>query len=264
MSDPFLRLLCFLVILGMMLAWEWLAPLRDATLPRRVRWTANFGLSAINSVLVQLVVRSATPLAALGAEWYGIGLFNSINAPVWVAMIGSFVLLDLVIYFQHRLFHYHPLLWRLHRMHHADTHLDTTSGLRFHPLEAVVSLLIKGVAVVALGAPALAVLIFEIVLNGSSLFNHGNVQLPSKLDRILRWVVVTPDMHRVHHSLDGTEVNRNFGFNLPWWDRLFGTYKAQPDAGHMNMTIGLDRYRAENEQGLGPLLVQPFGRNGNS
>ena len=187
------------------------------------------------------------------------GAFSTLLAlPAWVGVVASVVLLDLAIYFQHVLFHAVPVLWRLHRMHHADLDFDVTTGLRFHPIEILLSMVIKLAVVAALGAPALAVLIFEVLLNATSMFNHGNVRIPAGLDRVLRWVVVTPDMHRVHHSILSRETNSNFGFNLPWWDRLFGTYRAQPAAGHEGMTIGIEQFRDPRELRLDRMLLQPF------
>ena len=185
----------------------------------------------------------------------GWGLFNILPLPAWLAIPAAVLLLDLTIYGQHVAFHAVPLLWRLHRMHHADLEFDVTTGLRFHPGEILLSMAIKFAAVAVLGAPPLAVLIFEILLNATSLFNHGNVRLPLGLDRILRLIVVTPDMHRVHHSIDRRETDSNFGFNVPWWDRLFGTYRAQPALGHERMTIGIDKFRDPRELRLDRMLV---------
>jgi sterol desaturase/sphingolipid hydroxylase (fatty acid hydroxylase superfamily) len=168
------------------------------------------------------------------------------------------ILLDLTIYLQHVLFHAVPVLWRLHRMHHADLEFDVTTGVRFHPFEILLSMVIKLVVVAALGAPALAVLVFEVLLNATSMFNHGNVRLPAALDRLMRWIIVTPEMHRVHHSIAPRETNSNFGFNLPWWDRWFGTYRAEPAAGHENMTIGIEQFRDPRELRLDRMLAQPF------
>jgi sterol desaturase/sphingolipid hydroxylase (fatty acid hydroxylase superfamily) len=173
-------------------------------------------------------------------------------------VVASVVILDLAIYLQHVLFHAVPALWRLHRMHHADLEFDVSTGLRFHPIEILLSMLIKFAVIGALGAPALSVLIFEVLLNATSMFNHGNVRIPLGFDRVLRWLVVTPDMHRVHHSILARETNSNFGFNLPWWDRLFGTYRAQPAAGHEAMTIGIEQFRDPRELGLDRMLIQPF------
>jgi sterol desaturase/sphingolipid hydroxylase (fatty acid hydroxylase superfamily) len=170
----------------------------------------------------------------------------------------SVIVLDLAIYLQHVLFHAVPALWRLHRMHHADLEIDVSTGLRFHPIEILLSMLIKFAVVAALGAPALAVLIFEILLNATSMFNHANVRILPRIDRVLRWLVVTPDMHRIHHSILARETNSNFGFNLPWWDRVFGTYRAQPTAGHEAMTIGIEQFRDSRELGLDRMVFQPF------
>jgi sterol desaturase/sphingolipid hydroxylase (fatty acid hydroxylase superfamily) len=170
------------------------------------------------------------------------------------------VVLDMAIYFQHRLFHAVPVLWRLHRMHHADLDLDVTTGARFHPLEILLSMAIKVAVVIALGAPAVAVVLFEILLNASSMFNHANLRLPLAVDGALRWLIVTPDVHRVHHSVIRAETDSNFGFSLSWWDRLFGTWRAQPEKGHDGMTIGLPVFRNPEQLRLDRMLVQPFLR----
>jgi len=193
------------------------------------------------------------------AQSHGWGVFNLLAVPAWVATPAAVILLDLVIYGQHVMFHAVPVLWRLHRMHHADLEFDVTTGLRFHPVEILLSMAIKLAAIMAFGAPPLAVLIFEVLLNATSLFNHANIRVP--LDRLLRLVVVTPDMHRVHHSIERRETDSNFGFNLPWWDRLFGTYRAQPALGHQGMTIGIDRFRDPRELRLDRMLWQPFRRD---
>ncbi|MEQ8733866.1 MAG: sterol desaturase family protein [Rhodospirillaceae bacterium] len=260
LHDPILRPALFGVFLVLFIIWESLQPKRDRTFARLARWTGNLGLIVVGSVVVRLILPIAPVGAALWAHQNGVGVFNTVPMPVpmWVAGALSFLLLDLLIYGQHRLFHKVPLLWRLHRMHHTDIDLDVTSGLRFHPLEILLSLIIKVIAVVILGAPALAVLVFEIVLNATSMFNHANLALPQRLDSVLRRIVVTPDMHRVHHSIDSSETDSNFGFNLPWWDRLFGTYVEQPAAGHAAMTLGLPIFRDIKSVGLWNLLVQPF------
>lgn len=195
---------------------------------------------------------------ALLAESHGWGLFRSLNLPAWVELVFGFVLLDLAIYIQHRIFHYVPVLWRLHGMHHADLDVDITTGARFHPVEILLSLGIKFVVIVALGAPVLSVLLFEVLLNATSMFNHSNVRIPALVERVLRWVVVTPDMHRVHHSILRHETDSNFGFNFPWWDRLFRTYRPQPEAGHDGMTLGIDSFRDPRELRLDRMLTQPF------
>jgi sterol desaturase/sphingolipid hydroxylase (fatty acid hydroxylase superfamily) len=241
-----------------MAAWEHLAPRRRQEVPRLVRWPNNLGIVVVDTLLVRLIFPTAAVGLALVAEAQGWGLFNALAAPWWVAVIGSLIVLDLAIYLQHVLFHAVPAFWRLHRVHHADLEFDVTTGLRFHPVEILLSMGIKLAVVVALGPPAVAVLIFEVVLNATSMFNHGNVRLPAHVDRVLRWVVVTPDMHRVHHSVRPDETNSNFGFNLPWWDRLLGTYRAQPADGHEGMTIGIEQFRQARELWLDRMLIQPL------
>jgi len=253
-----IRFGAFVGIFAVMAAWEVLAPRRPQRIGRLRRWPANLGIVALDSVLVRLLMPTAAVGVALFAETHHWGLLHVLQAPAWLALIGSMLLLDLAIYLQHVLFHAVPGLWRLHRMHHTDLEFDVTTGARFHPLEILLSLAIKLGVIAALGAPALAVLIFEVVLNATSMFNHGNVGLPQRLDDMLRWLVVTPDMHRVHHSSIPHETNSNFGFNLPWWDRLFGTYLAQPQDGQLGMTIGINQFRDPRELRLDRMLWQPF------
>jgi sterol desaturase/sphingolipid hydroxylase (fatty acid hydroxylase superfamily) len=257
-NEPCVRFIIFGAVLAAMLAWELAAPRRKHQLGRTSRWPGNLGIVVLDTLLVRLVFPLGAIAVALAVEQRGWGLFNAIDVPSWVVVPASFILLDLAIYFQHVLFHAVPALWRLHRMHHADLEFDVTTGVRFHPVEILLSMGIKLGVVTAIGAPALAVLIFEVLLNATSMFNHGNVALPAGLDRILRWVVVTPEMHRVHHSIKAWETNSNFGFNLPWWDRLFGTYRAQPEGGHLGMTIGIAQFRDPAEQRLDRMLTQPF------
>jgi len=256
--EPLIRLGSFAGIFAAMALWELLAPRRRQAIGRSRRWPSNLGIVALNTLLVRLVFPVAAVGVALLAETRGWGLFRVLPAPASLAVIASVILLDLAIYFQHVLFHAVPVLWRLHRMHHADLEFDVSTGARFHPFEIVLSMVIKLGVVVALGAPAVAVLIFEVLLNATSMFNHGNVRIPMQLDRALRCVLVTPDMHRVHHSVAPRETNSNFGFNLPWWDRLFGTYRAQPAAGHEGMTIGIEQFREPRELRLDRMLTQPF------
>jgi sterol desaturase/sphingolipid hydroxylase (fatty acid hydroxylase superfamily) len=257
-AEPILRLGFFLGILLVMALWEALAPRRPQEIRRLRRWPNNLGLVVLDTLIVRLLF----PLAGVGmaflAQSKGWGLFNIAPLPAWLAIPAAVLLLDLTIYGQHVSFHAVPMLWRLHRMHHADLEFDVTTGLRFHPGEILLSMAIKLAAVAVIGAPPLAVLIFEILLNATSLFNHGNVRLPFGLDRFLRIIVVTPDMHRVHHSIDRQETDSNFGFNLPWWDRLFGTYRAQPASGHERMTIGIDKFRDPRELRLDRMLWQPL------
>ncbi|MGH8428817.1 MAG: sterol desaturase family protein [Solimonas sp.] len=257
-NELIIRLAFFLGVLGLVAGWEAIAPRRHNTLKRRTRWPSNLGIVALNTALVRLLFPAAAVGTAMLAEARGWGLFQALETPTWLAIAASVILLDLAVYLQHVLFHAVPVLWRLHRMHHADLEFDVTTGLRFHPIEILLSIAIKLGVVAALGTPAVAVLTFEVLLNATSMFNHGNVRLPSGIDRVLRWIVVTPEMHRVHHSIIPRETNSNFGFNLPWWDRLFGTYRAQPEAGHEGMTIGIAQFRDPRELRLDRMLLQPF------
>jgi len=256
--ELFIRLAAFGAVLAAMVVWELLAPLRHQRIGRLARWPSNFGVVALDALVVRLLLPIGAVALALLAEARGWGLFNALGLPAWAAIPLGIIVLDLAIYLQHVLFHAVPALWRLHRMHHADLEFDVTTGVRFHPIEILLSMAIKLGVVAALGAPAVAVLVFEVLLNATSMFNHANVRLPGGLDRALRWVVVTPDMHRVHHSIRPRETNSNFGFNLPWWDRLFGTYRAQPEAGHLAMVIGIDQFRDARELRLDHMLTQPF------
>jgi sterol desaturase/sphingolipid hydroxylase (fatty acid hydroxylase superfamily) len=256
--EPWIRLAAFAGVFAAMALWELLAPRRRQVVARRRRWPGNIGVVVIDTLLLRLIFPTAAVGVALVAQVGGWGLLPALNAPSWLALIIAVVVLDLAIYLQHVLFHAVPALWRLHRMHHADLEIDVTTGARFHPIEILLSMAIKLGVVAALGAPAVAVLIFEVLLNATSMFNHGNVRLPRRLDRVLRWLVVTPDMHRVHHSILPHETNSNFGFNLPWWDRVFGTYRAQPQAGHEAMTIGIEQFRDHRELRLDRMLMQPF------
>jgi sterol desaturase/sphingolipid hydroxylase (fatty acid hydroxylase superfamily) len=257
-SSEILRLAAFAGVLVGMALWELVTPRRKQRIARTARWPSNIAVVVLDTFLVRLVFPIGAIALALLAEARGWGLFKALGLPAWVAVPVGVVLLDLAIYLQHVLFHAVPALWRFHRMHHADLEFDVTTGVRFHPIEILLSMAIKLVVVLALGTPALAVLSFEILLNATSLFNHGNVELPARFDRALRWVMVTPDMHRVHHSIAARETNSNYGFNLPWWDRLFGTYRAQPEAGHLAMTIGIEQFRDPREQRLDHMLTQPF------
>lgn len=257
-AEPTIRLAAFLGVLGAMALWEVAAPRRRRQVPRVIRWSNNVALVALDTAIVRL----AFPVLAVGlaslAQERGWGILNNIDVPAWLAVVVSIVLLDLVIYLQHVMFHAVPALWRLHRMHHADLDFDATTALRFHPLEILISMGVKLAAVAVLGPPALAVLLFEVILNATALFNHANIGLPAPLDRALRWVIVTPDMHRVHHSVDPRETNANYGFNLPWWDRLLGTYVAQPAKGHEGMDIGIEQFRTQRDLWLDRMLVQPW------
>lgn len=246
-----------------MALWEIFAPRRELRTAKGRRWWINLAIVVADTVLVRIVFPFTAVQTAQFAETNGWGLFNLIDAPYVVALIASVVILDFVIYLQHVMFHAVPMFWRFHMVHHADLDLDVTSGLRFHPVEIVLSMGLKIAVIAALGPPFIAVIIFEVLLNGTAMFNHSNVRLPLAFDRVLRLFIVTPDMHRVHHSIDTEESNSNFGFNLSLWDRVCGTYKAQPDAGHDDMTIGLSTYRDEKQLGLSRVLALPFtGKTG--
>ena len=257
-AEPEIRLTAFLGVLAAMALWEIAAPRRRRDVPRVIRWTNNLALVIVDTVILRLTFPIlAVGLAVMGED-RGWGLFNNLDIPVWAAALVSMLLLDLAIYLQHVMFHAVPALWRLHRMHHADLDFDATTGLRFHPVEIVISMAIKLAVVAALGPPAFAVLLFEVILNATALFNHANINLPVSIDRWLRWVLVTPDMHRVHHSVDPRETNSNYGFNLPWWDRLLGTYVAQPARGHTEMQIGIEQFRTKRDLWIDRMLVQPI------
>ncbi len=234
-----IRLAAFLTLLVVIGLWETLFPRRPWQTPRAVRWLNHLALAALNNALVRLLFPAALVGVAAFGESRQWGLLHLTALPLGWRLALAVIALDLVIYLQHVLFHALPLLWRLHRVHHADRDFDVTTGIRFHPLEILLSLGVKSGAVLLIGAPVAGVIVFEVLLNATAMFNHGNIRLPRRLDRVLRWLVVTPDMHRVHHSVAEDEANCNFGFNLPWWDRLLGTYRAQPRRGHRRMTIGI-------------------------
>ena len=259
--EPWVRLGGFgAVFLAVVLAERW-APRRRAGTATAPRWVANLGLVVVDSVMLRLLAAASAVGTALAVEAQGWGVFNQLPWPAWCEGLAAVVMLDFAIYLQHVLFHAVPLLWRFHRVHHSDRDFDVTTGVRFHPVEVLLSVIYKMAVVVVLGVPAVAVLAFEAILNATSLFNHGNVFLPLGADRVLRGFLVTPDMHRVHHSPVRAETNSNFGFNLPWWDRLFGTYRAQPTTGHDAMAIGLDDVRQPDRWPFLGLLAMPFWRH---
>jgi len=254
-----IRLGFFFGVLAVMALWEVAAPRRPAPLGRRARWPSNLGIVALNTLLLRLLLPVTAVGLALVGEREGWGLLHQVPLPAWLALLVAVVALDLVVYLQHVMFHAVPLLWRLHRVHHADLHFDVTTGARFHPIEILLSMLIKLAAILVIGPPAEAVVVFEVLLNATAMFNHGNVRLPAAVDRWLRWLVVTPDMHRLHHSVEDDETNSNFGFNLPWWDRLLGTYRAQPRGGHDGMAIGIRGWRDPRQvERLPGMLTLPF------
>ena len=258
-----IRLGVFCGILLLMAAWELVAPRRQLRVGKTPRWFSNLGLMAINSLLIRLFVPISLTGVALFAKPHGWGLLNLVSLPAWLSVVTCVIALDLAVYLQHVMFHAIPLLWRLHMVHHADLDFDVSTGVRFHTIEIAISFGIKAAAILLLGASALGVLIFEIMLNATAMFNHSNIRLPGLLDRLLRLVIVTPDMHRVHHSVVKNETNSNFGFNLPWWDLLLGTYRDQPAQGHTQMAIGLAQCRDERVDRLPWMLISPFrGKTG--
>ena len=253
------RLGFFIGVLAAIGGWELVAPRRTTTVSKLIRWSNNLGLVFLNTLILRLLFPAAATGIAVLAQQRGWGLFNSFAAPLPLATLISIVMLDGIIYLQHVMLHAVPVLWRLHRVHHADPEYDVTTGTRFHPLEIVLSMLIKFAAIILLGAPVVSVVVFEVILNATAMFNHGNIKLPGNIDRALRLLVVTPDMHRVHHSVENDETNSNFGFSLSWWDRLFGTYRDQPRAGHTDMTIGIRKYREPRQiTWLPGMLMLPF------
>ncbi|WP_260258432.1 sterol desaturase family protein [Vibrio intestinalis] len=253
-----IRLSVFLVVLLGCAIWEWMTPRKALTQSKWQRWLNNLGLVGLNSLFLALLMPLLAIEAAIAAEKMQFGLLNHVNLPLALEILIAVALLDLAIYWQHLLFHRVPVLWRLHRMHHADQDIDVTTGARFHPIEIVLSMWIKIGVVMLLGINPISVLVFEIVLNASAMFNHSNAKLPLGLDHWLRKLIVTPDMHRVHHSVEVKETHSNFGFFLSVWDRLFSTYIAQPKAGHEKAVIGLPYFHTAREQWLDRMLTQPF------
>jgi len=252
------RLGIFATVFAALAVWELLAPKRELSIGRLKRWPSNFGVLVVDALLVRLLIPTAAVGAAVAAAGNGWGLFNWLQLRLSVGAVLGFLILDFVIWAQHWTFHHVPLLWRLHRMHHADLDIDVTTGVRFHPIEILISLLIKIAVIVAFGIPPVGVFVFEVMLNATSMFNHSNARMPAWLDRVLRLFVVTPDMHRVHHSVHRAEHDSNYGFNLSWWDHLFRSYTGQPAEGHVAMRIGLPVFREPGEQRLVSLLAQPL------
>lgn len=258
-SEVAVRLGIFLAVFAVMLVWERYLPRRRLSVSRPYRWAGNLGLMAINTLLLRLLFPAAAVGLAYSAQNLQWGLFNRVDLPYWFEVAAALLMLDLGIYFQHRLMHRVPLLWRLHRVHHADLDIDLTTGSRFHSIEILLSILYKWLLILLLGPALFAVLVFEVVLNGMAVFNHANVRLPARVDEVLRVLLVTPDMHRVHHSILMRETNSNYGFNLSVWDRAFKTYIAEPDRGHDGMTIGLAEFRDPRQvDGLPGMLALPF------
>ena len=261
--EPVIRLGAFFGTFALVAIWEAVAPRRVRLVPRRTRWLHNLALVVLNSLLLRVLFPVAAVEFAVLAAGRGWGLLNAIEVPFWWQLALSVIALDFAIYLQHVLFHAVPLLWRVHRIHHADPDIDVTTGARFHPIEIVLSMTIKFAAIALLGTPAAAVLVFEVLLNAAATFNHANLRLPESVDRFLRWMLVTPDMHRIHHSIEAFEANSNFGFNLPWWDRVFGTYRAHAHLPQESMAIGVAGITgSENAIKLSGLLIIPFAEAG--
>ncbi len=257
-AEVLIRLSGFVIVFGLMASWEMFSPRRRLATSRARRWFANLSVVVLNTLLIRLLFAAgAVGVASLAAE-RNLGLLNAFSWPMWFEMVLAVAVLDFVLYLQHVMFHAIPVFWRFHMMHHADLDCDVSTGVRFHPVEVMLSTFIKLAAVVLVGPTPAAVITFEVLLNATSMFNHGNVRLPAAMDRALRWLVVTPDMHRVHHSVDPLETNRNFGFNLSWWDRLLGTYRQQPALGHADMVLGLEQFRDPARLTLLRILALPF------
>lgn len=256
-SEAAVRMTVFLVIFASMAVWEFAAPRRPLAMGKAVRWFSNLVIIFVNTILVRIIFPIMPVALAVLARGRGWGLFNQFNAPSWIEFVAALALLDLAIYAQHVMFHTLPPLWRLHLVHHTDLDFDVTTGLRFHPVEAVISLITRLSAVSVIGPDPAAVALFEIVVNGMAMFNHGNVRMPAGVERVLRYVAVTPDMHRTHHSVVVGETNSNFGLTISWWDRIFGTYRQDPAAGHEGMAVGLEGYRDGRELSLPRLFVLP-------
>ena len=258
-NEKQIRMGFFFGVLVIMALWEIAAPRRKLTVSKTLRWTNNIGLVFFNSFILRILFPAAAVGVAISAKEQGLGLFNVYAVSPYIAVAASVIIMDFVIYLQHVMVHAVPVLWRLHRVHHADPDYDVTTGARFHTFEIILSMLIKFATILLLGPPVIAVILFEIILNATAMFNHSNIGLPAGLDRALRWFLVTPDMHRVHHSVEDDEANSNFGFSLTWWDRIFGTYRDQPRGGHQGMTIGIHKYRdTKDVSWLTGMLTLPF------
>lgn len=261
-NENTIRLSFFLSTLLIMGLWEIIAPKRALTVSKAIRWSNNLGLVFFNSFMMRLIL----PVTAVGLATFtanqGWGILNYYTIPLTLSVIISVIAMDFIIYLQHVLVHAVPVLWRLHRVHHADLDYDVTTGARFHTLEIFLSMLIKFATIAVLGPPVVAVIIFEVILNAMAMFNHANIGLPKTLDKALRWFVVTPDMHRIHHSIEEDETNSNFGFSISWWDRLFGTYKDQPRYGHIKMKIGIQNFTdVKQTNWITGMLAIPFVGN---
>ena len=256
--ESYIRLGFFLGLFSLLTIWEISSPKRQLLQLRRLRWFSNIGLIVISSVLIRFILPTAAVGVALHVEQNNLGFLSYYDLSLMIKFLLAFILMDLAIYFQHVMFHALPMFWRFHRVHHSDLDCDITTGLRFHPFEMVISILFKFLIIISIGAPVLAVVVFEIILNAASMFTHSNIKIPSVIERIVRWFIVTPDMHRIHHSINENETNSNFGFFMSIWDRMFGTYIKDPEQGHINMKIGLQGFREAKWQNLRWLIYLPF------
>lgn len=257
-TEVLIRLSGFVIVFCLMASWEMFSPRRRLATSKARRWFANLSVVVLNTLLIRLLFAASAVGAASMAAERNLGLLNALSWPIWLEGILAVIAFDLALYLQHVMFHAVPSFWRFHMMHHADLDCDVTTGVRFHPVEVMLSTFIKLAAIAILGPSPQAVLAFEVLLNATSMFNHGNVRMPISVDRVLRWLIVTPDMHRVHHSIRPRETNTNFGFNLPWWDRLLGTYRTQPADSHEAMTLGLEQFRDPARLTLTGILLLPF------
>ena len=257
-SEAVLRLTIFIIVFLALAILEMIFPRRKLMMSKNRRWFTNIGMGVFNTVLIRVTIPLAGVGAALFAQDRNWGLLNLIGALDWVSIVIFLLLFDLVIYFQHRVFHFISPLWRLHRMHHTDVDYDVTTGNRFHPASILISTLIKLGLIFLMGPLPVAIVAAEVLLNITSMFNHSNIRISPRLDALLRYLIVTPDMHRVHHSVEHKEHNKNFGFNFPWWDRLFGTYLAQPESSHETMEIGIHGFQDNKSASFIRLLIQPF------
>jgi len=256
--ESYIRLGAFLGLFILLMAWEIVSPKRKLLQLRRFRWFSNIGLIVTSSILIRFIIPTAAVGIAFQVEQDNLGFLNRLDLSAASQFIIAFILMDLAIYFQHVMFHALPMFWRFHRVHHSDLDCDISTGLRFHPFEMIISILFKFIVIVSIGAPVIAVICFEIILNAASMFTHSNIKLPSNLEKLVRWIVVTPDMHRIHHSVNENETNSNFGFFISVWDRLFATYINEPKEGQQNMEIGLHGFRQAKWQNLRWLIYLPF------
>lgn len=256
--ESYIRLISFFGLFALLTLWEISSPKRELLQLRQFRWFSNIGLIVISSVLIRFIVPTAAVGVAFHVEENNLGFLNYYELPFVIHFLLAFILMDLSIYFQHVMFHSLPLFWRFHRVHHSDLDCDVTTGLRFHPFEMLISIIFKFLIILSIGAPVITVVIFEIILNAASMFTHSNIKVPHTIERMFRWFFVTPDMHRIHHSIHENETNSNFGFFISWWDRLFDTYISQPQDGHEKMELGLSFFREPKWQNLRWLIYLPF------